>query len=148
MELMIALLLMTIVVAIAYMALSLTGKQLAGMQNHFSAANTYRSLQHALQEDMRKSNEVLWQEGSLLCAMSPDTASYSFQDSLIIREISSLATDSFKLHIDSAFFGFESLPQMQENELVDEVRLHLSIGKESFLIQQQKRYDAATLMHE
>ncbi|MEH6305262.1 hypothetical protein RYH73_06385 [Olivibacter sp. CPCC 100613] len=145
-ELVVALLLMTIVVAVAYAALALTSKQLGGLQQRFGIDNEHRLLQHALQQDFEAADRITQQEGHLIFRSPVNTIHYELLDSAIVRHGPDETRDSFHFALDSAFVGFESREQIEENGLIDELRLQLKSNKNSYPIYVHKVYDAVNLM--
>lgn len=146
-ELVVALLLMTIVVAVAYAALTLTGKQLGGLQQRFGIDNEHRLLQYALQQDFEAADRIVRQEGFLVCLRPSNTVRYELLDSTIVRHVDDETRDSFHFALDSAFVGFESREQVEEGGLVDELRLQLQAKKNSYPVYVHKMYDAVNLMN-
>lgn len=144
-ELVVALLLMTIVVAVAYAALALTSKQLGGLQQRFGTDNEHRLLQHALQHDFDAAERIILQEGRLVCLSPSNAIRYELLDSAIVRHTDDVR-DSFHFSIDSAFIGFESKPQLKEGGFIDELRCQLRSKKNSYPVYVHKVYDAVQLM--
>jgi|GEM_PF-414841 len=144
-EVIVALLLMAIVMGIAYTVLSLVDKQSASLSSNFGTQQDYRLLQEALLQDANRAKTLYLKEGALCCANDTGTISYLFLDSAIVRQAFDLPADTFHFRIDSLYLGFENFPQDRENGLVDEVSLYIWKNRQSFIIHQEKIYDAQTL---
>ncbi len=144
-ELVIALLLMSVVTGIAFTAWSLTNRRLVTFREQAKQAANYRLLHMAIRQDMEQADSILVEQGALSCHGTMKFVRYELLDSVIIREQDGAIVDSFHFAIDSVYLGFESKPQNIDPGKIDEIRLYLHSSSRHFIIQQYKVYDAASL---
>lgn len=147
MELMVALVLTALVIAVAFTVFSLSTKQFTLLTKRFEVDNEYTLLQYTLQLDMQHADYLSLNENGFKCVNNNDQINYLLLDSIILRQHLSGTVDSFYFKIDSVSLNFEKRYQPAIDGLIDEVHLTLGRDERAFIIHQRKHYDAKTLFN-
>lgn len=142
MELLVAMVLSTIVVAAAFTGYEIMAGRYGQYQQVNAGIREAAWMNGLLQKDLLQARLVVQHENTIrLTAAYREPVTYEFRDAYVLRRTHDL-TDTFKITIGKltcTFNGQAALP----GEPVDEIQLEAHIGKEPELFFYRKNYPAA-----
>lgn len=147
MELVVAMLISSIVVSIAYAGFRLVSAQLRSMEHHSGEGNRFLRLNQALQTDLDKSARVIRQEDGFVCERGDGRVRYQLTDTAIIRWLEDGRVDSFGFKGVQTSLWFEGEPQDRNGQLVDALHGQLVTSTDSLPLYITKAYDRQTLFY-
>ncbi len=143
-ELLIVMLLSSLVLAVAYLALQLVNAQYLHFSRNTEETVALSVLRTQLAKDLERTS-IVWRRGGCLVlekyAVLDNSArvEYCFQDSLLLRRQEQL-TDTFRFAATAIVFSWEGAEQSQGP--VDQISFNGKLNGESYPFLYRKDYDA------
>lgn len=147
MEMIIVLLLSTVVTGIAYLSYTIIARQFSGFTRDTSAVNQIMRFDRALTADFSRSETIRLVPEGFNCIHADTSVNYRFADSLIIRNWNDLASDTFRLAVDSLVLDFEGKEQYLPGRLIDKAKVCFRDGGRPFQLVKRKWYSAEVLLN-
>ncbi|MGK6353467.1 PulJ/GspJ family protein [Parapedobacter sp. DT-150] len=146
MEMMVALVLTALAVALVYAGLRFVqrqGEQFSRQLGDFGEVNRLHS---AIQTDAGAAGELRREESGLAFYRKDKLIQYSIMDSICVRYDGTVA-DTFHVQVDSLGGWFLGRRQESIGGVLDHATLYAAPGNRHLSIVVRKQYDAATLIH-
>lgn len=147
MELVVAMLLMSIVVSMGYLGLKLVTGQFNEFNQASSNSTTFTLLNTALTKDFEKSTKVILSEEGIVCERQEGTAHYFIMDNQLIRKWNEGQIDTFNFRNVNHEARFQHILQDSIGGPVDQLTLRLAFQKDTLSLIIYKEYDAHSLFN-
>ncbi|MDN3588088.1 hypothetical protein QWY86_15500 [Pedobacter aquatilis] len=147
MEVTIAMLLSAVTISICYMAYGLISQYYQRYQLKNERSDAVIGLRHVLERDFNNSRYILKSGSGIELEQDSNHIVYHFNEKLVLRELTGVHTDTFKLDyapVRSYFEGREVL----ERDTIDRLEIDLLLGgKDVARLRIDKRYSAEDLFN-
>ncbi|TKC12046.1 hypothetical protein FA048_00050 [Pedobacter polaris] len=145
MEVTVAMLLSALTITICYSAYGIITSYFKSFQDKNALADEVLALRHTLDRDSEKSNYMLKTDEGFEFLQDSSIIIYSFTDQHILRRLSEVHTDTFKLQAVELQRFFES-QEIVAADTIDQISFKLVLTKDHTVsIQVNKYYSAAAL---
>lgn len=144
MEVTIAMVLAAISIAISFTVYQLLNKAYQQFDTKNKVAAEFMMLDQLLKKDISAADQVIHDEGHLVCRKAEQQIIYSFEEEFMTRNHDNIRVDSFFIANRSVQFYFENLPT--EDSKVDCLEFEAEFNGKYMPVKYQKDYSAQALM--
>ena len=147
MEVTVAMLISAICISICYSAYTIVTNYYATFRDKNETVGTVMGLKQVLARDFLRGRIVLSTATGLEVMLDSTTVIYTFKEDRVLRELTNLHTDTFKLALTPPVFSFEQKPIIGP-DTIDQVKFEVRLDKNQVVpLLVQKLYSAENLFH-
>lgn len=144
-ELMVALVLTALAISFVYAGLRFVQRQSNGLTQQLTGFEEFNRLHTALQADAIQADEIWYSEHGIDFHSPLRTVRFAPLDTVCIRQVSGLTTDTFHIRVDSIACWFLNENRHGAPGPIDEASIHVALQGHPLPITLRKAYDAHTL---